>query len=525
MMLGLLIDLGCKSALIAGAALLVSAAMRGRPAAERAALLLAALVASLALFLLAPSLPPLNLAVLPASETVSNTVATRSVPAAVAEVPRATAATLDGAGLVTVLYAAGVALLLIRFLTGLWTLRRWTQAARPAIDTHWQRVMDREAASLRRPFRLLVSPQAVTPLSWGIAPAWILIGPATHDRPEQAEAVIAHELAHIRRLDWLGLVVARVTVALFWFNPLVWLVARQLMREVELAADADALSRVDRYDYAQALLAVAGGGLAHPEANGMAFTRTALARRINTVLDGDAGRRMRPLVPALLLVAALGSAVPIAAAHIVRIPPVPPAPLPSIPEQPAPPVPAPPSTSTTPRRATAEFDRGSTAWPDAARSVGRAGGQLLKAAGEGIKKGFSSPDSTQAAGSTGASVTRDPDGTTRIIGRTGAQVIASPNGMTLIGGPPQDEGAAERKRWQEEGAADAKRGQEEQRHGRGEGMRGTAAGFRAQAEELERVANLPGQSSAVRASNLAIAKGFRGSAEDLDNKADTLSGT
>jgi hypothetical protein len=50
-------------------------------------------------------------------------------------------------------------------------------------------------------------------------------------------------------------------------------------------------------------------------------------------------------------------------------------------------------------------------------------------------------------------------------------------------------------------------------------------GFRARAEELERTANLPGQSSVVRASNLAIAKEFRASADDLDNNADKLSGT
>src|SRR5689334_24170065 len=55
-----------------------------------------------------------------------------------------------------------------------------------------------------------------------------------------------------------------------------------LLREVELAADAEALGRIDRYDYAQALLAVAGGGLAHREANGMAFTRTALRSEEHT---------------------------------------------------------------------------------------------------------------------------------------------------------------------------------------------------------------------------------------------------
>jgi beta-lactamase regulating signal transducer with metallopeptidase domain len=494
MMLGLLVDLGCKSTLIAGTALLVSAAMRGRPAAERAALLQAALVASLVLLLLAPLLPPLDLAVLPASETVSNAVATRNVPA-VAEIPLVPAATFDSAGMVAMLYAAGVVLLLVRFLAGLWTLRRWTHAARPAIDPHWQRVMGRETAGLSRPLHLLVSPYAATPLSWGIAPAWILIGPATHDRPEQAEAVIAHELAHIRRFDWLGLVVARVTIALFWFNPLVWLVARQLMREVELAADADALGRIDRYDYAQALLAVAGGGLAHSEANCMAFSRTALARRINTVLDGGAGRRMRPLVPALLLVAALGSAVPLAAARIVRASAAPQTSLPPIPEPPAPPVP-PSSAAATP-----------SAWPDAVRSAGHAGGRMLKRLGSGIKGGSSARFASPATGG------------------TDDQVSGVRDAPAMIDGSPQDAAAAAVKREKVEAAAAAKRGAEEQRRGLGEGMRGTAVGFRARAEELERTANLPGQSSVVRASNLAIAKEFRASADDLDNNADKLSGT
>jgi beta-lactamase regulating signal transducer with metallopeptidase domain len=493
-MLGLLIDFGGKSALIAGLALLANAAMRGRPAAERAALLQAALVALLALPLLAPLLPALDLAWLPAHEVAPNAVAAAAVPAVVAELPRAATPMLDVRGMLAILYAAGAILLSLRFVAGLWTLRRWTYAARPAIDPHWQRVMDRETAGLNRPLRLLVSPYAATPLSWGVVPAWILIGPATHDRPEQAEAVIAHELAHIRRFDWLTLVVARLTTALFWFNPLVWLVARQLMRDVELAADAEALGRIDRYDYAQALLAVAGGGLAHREANGMAFTRTALARRISTALDGGAGRRMRPLVPVLLLVAALGSAVPLAAAHIVRIAPAPPAPLPPIPEPPAPPVP-PPSAAAAP-----------SAWPDAVRSVGHAGGRMLKRLGHGIKGGSSARFASPATGGTDGRVTGAPDA------------------PAAIDGSPQDATAAAVKREQEEGAAAAKRGAEEQRRGLGEGMRGTAVGFRARAEELERTANLPGQSSAVRASNLAIAKGFRASADDLDNKADKLTG-
>jgi beta-lactamase regulating signal transducer with metallopeptidase domain len=525
-MLALLIDLGCKSALIAGLALLVHAAMRGRPAAERAALLQAALVALLALPLFAPLLPALDLAWLPALPAAPvAAVPLESQPIAVAAVARApTAPTMFGpAGLLAALYAAGAVLLLLRFLAGLWTLRRWTRDARPVIDPRWQRTVDREASAFRRPLRLLVSPQATTPLSWGIAPAWILIGPVTHDRPEQAEAVIAHELAHIRRFDWLGLVIARLATALFWFNPLAWLVARGLAREAELAADADALGRIDRYDYAQALLAVAGGGFVHREANGMAFTRTALARRISTALDSGAGRRMRPLVPAMLLVAALGTAVPLAAARIVRVAPAASAPLPPIPEPPAPPVPQQPQASS---EAAAKFDPRSapSAWPDAVRTVGRAGGQMLKALGGGIKKGFSSPDSARTVGSTGASVTRSPDGTIRIIDQTGAQVIAGPNGMTLIGGAPQDDDAAAAKREREEGAAEARRGAEEARKGKIDGMRGAADGFRSSAEELEGEANNPGQTPSTREALLSNARNFRARAATIDEQVKKLTG-
>jgi hypothetical protein len=131
---------------------------------------------------------------------------------------------------------------------------------------------------------------------------------------------------------------------------------------------------------------------------------------------------------------------------------------------------------------------------------------MLKRLGSGIKGGSSARFASPATGGT--------DG----------QVIGVPDAPAVIDGSPQDATAAAVKREKEEGAAAAKRGREEQRSGLGEGMRGTAVGFRARAEELERAANLPGQSSAVRASNLAIAKGFRGSADDLHNKADKLSG-
>lgn len=137
----------------------------------------------------------------------------------------------------------------------------------------------------------------------------------------------------------------------------------------------------------------------------------------------------------------------------------------------------------------------------------------MKAAGQGIKRGFSSPGSSQA-GSTGGSVTHSPDRTTRIIGQTGAQVIAGPNGMTLIGGKAEDEGAAE-----------ARRGEEEARQGTIEGLRGSAVAYRSNADEMERQASGSGMPIDVRDSLMAQARNFRVLAKNLEEQANKLSAT
>jgi beta-lactamase regulating signal transducer with metallopeptidase domain len=74
---------------------------------------------------------------------------------------------------------------------------------------------------------LLVSTELSSPVSWGVLRPIILLSEDALDKPVDAEAIIAHELAHVARFDWVNLLVARVATAMFWFNPLVWLLARQ----------------------------------------------------------------------------------------------------------------------------------------------------------------------------------------------------------------------------------------------------------------------------------------------------------
>jgi len=308
----LLVELGGKSAVIAVAALLLHRAMRGRAAGERVALLRAAVVALLALPLLALALPALELALLPAPDVgaVELGAALPVAGAVEAAVPDASAP-LD---LALALYALGAAAVLLHLGVGWLTLRRWTRRALPSADPRWNAAADRAATAMRRRVRLRVSPRVAAPLSWGVSPAWILIGPATERRGDQADAVISHEMAHVRRFDWPMLVATRIATALYWFNPLVWLTARALARETELAADEEAVRCVARADYAQALLSVAGA--AHPAACGMTVAQGGLAGRIRGVLEGRARPASR-LVCGALLVLALMATAPLAATRLV----------------------------------------------------------------------------------------------------------------------------------------------------------------------------------------------------------------
>ena len=123
--------------------------------------------------------------------------------------------------------------------------------------------------------------------------------------------MIAHELAHIRRGDWAGLLFARAVVALYWFNPLVWMIERAFLHEAEQAADAEALHSVQPTLYAETLLKLASGLRVPAGANSIAAG--GLNRRI--VAGRDAGPAARWKVVATY--AGLALALPLAAIEFV----------------------------------------------------------------------------------------------------------------------------------------------------------------------------------------------------------------
>lgn len=487
-MLALLIDLGWKSALIAGVALAGAQALDGRSAAERVLLLRAALAALLALPLFAIALPVLELALLPAAREAALPLtaipATASMPALV--VPTQPAGP-DADAIVTALYMAGVAFLLAHMAIGVWTLRRWTRSAEASRDPAWCAAIA-GAPRLRRPVQLRVSPHVDSPISWGVMPAYILIGPDIAARPEQAEAVVAHELAHVRRFDWPVLIAARVAVALFWFNPLAWLLVRELARQAELAADEDAVRQVAPVDYAQVLLAVANRSRAHAHANGMALNRTLLASRIAKVLDGGRPRPARRVAFAMLLAGGFAASAPLAAMKLVRAAP-----------------------------------QGAVAWP--APPPERSAAPIRTAASPGPARPATAPTTLREPGSATEAPQAVPAADTLAVpAATPAPVpVAVP--VSVIRPRISSEPQAAVPESEERQAADEERseGAQERREAAQE-LREQAAEIYEQANDLERSANETGQPPAARDGMLVGVRSLRNTAKGLEEQAAKLAG-
>ena len=133
------------------------------------------------------------------------TAATTAVAEA-AEAATPVAAGVSWAALVLALWSAGAAVSLGWLLVAVVRLRRLVANAAIVEDVRWRRALDavcRDAA-LRRPVRLLVAPQALLLATWGWRRPRVVIpacGLGWSD--ERVRTVLAHEVAHVVRRDWL----------------------------------------------------------------------------------------------------------------------------------------------------------------------------------------------------------------------------------------------------------------------------------------------------------------------------------
>lgn len=153
---------------------------------------------------------------------------------------RPKAAPGSGRLLIPAVWTVGAAFILFRLAAGLLGARRLTREGETVADPVWRVLMQRflAAVGLRRTVRLKSHREVDIPLTWGLLRPVILI-PSDHNRwtDDQRSSALFHELSHIKRADFLVMILVRLSLAAFWFNPLSWIVLARIRKEQEKACD------------------------------------------------------------------------------------------------------------------------------------------------------------------------------------------------------------------------------------------------------------------------------------------------
>ena len=159
---------------------------------------------------------------------------------------------------VVMVWLAGAAILWMRLVGGWAVAARMRSMRVRRAPPEWQDALGKLGAriGLSRPVRLLVSAlvQAPTVAGWLRPVVLVPVGALGGLPAEHLEALLLHELAHIRRHDYLVNILQSVAEALLFYHPAVWWVSGHLRSERELCCDDVAVSVTgDGFTYAHAL--------------------------------------------------------------------------------------------------------------------------------------------------------------------------------------------------------------------------------------------------------------------------------
>jgi len=172
--------------------------------------------------------------------------------------------TILGLSLITI-WTAGLVFLLIRIIAGLYGAHRLTRQGKRISGPFWQLLLERflNAIFIRRKISLLSHDQVRVPLTWGVfKPVVIIPAEAENWNRDECSSALFHELSHVKRSDFLFKILAYLSCALYWFNPLSWFVFRLMRKEQEKACDELVLKAgVKPSTYAANLLSIQKAGL------------------------------------------------------------------------------------------------------------------------------------------------------------------------------------------------------------------------------------------------------------------------
>ena len=191
----------------------------------------------------------------------------------------------------------------------------------------WRRIhfVKRAATPLDLPIRIKVlsSPALLEPAVFGIFRPVLLLPDGITRRltPAQLQAILAHELCHIRRRDNATSALHMLVEAIFWFHPLVWWIGAKLIDEREHACDEAVVQAGNEpQDYAEAILEVCKLYLESPLVCAAGVSGANLKRRIERIMTARIGHKLSRGVKLLLVTTSIATVATPILAGLVNAP-------------------------------------------------------------------------------------------------------------------------------------------------------------------------------------------------------------
>ena len=135
----------------------------------------------------------------------------------------------------------GVALMVVRQVGGWRALRRIEHAPWVPLPAPWQARFDvlRHAMGVSRSVSVRMAEHVLSPFTAHVLQplVWLPLTLLTHLPREQIEALLAHELAHVRRLDWCWNTIQCAIESVLFHHPAMWWLSRRVREEREHACD------------------------------------------------------------------------------------------------------------------------------------------------------------------------------------------------------------------------------------------------------------------------------------------------
>ncbi|OJJ15335.1 hypothetical protein BKI52_38620 [marine bacterium AO1-C] len=147
--------------------------------------------------------------------------------------------------LIVTVWLLGVVVLMLRFLGGYALLQRMRHHRVSAVNREWQlKILEiADHLKIKKIVRLMESANAKTPMVIGYLKPIILLplGTISGLSSKQVESILAHEMAHIARNDYLINIIQSIVEIFLFFNPAMWWISGQVRQEREHCCDDIAL--------------------------------------------------------------------------------------------------------------------------------------------------------------------------------------------------------------------------------------------------------------------------------------------